>query len=155
MTRTLNEFKVLFSKREKEYNEETHNLVYEWGDVVIDEFSESPYAAKLPKVTLRYLYLISLFAEMAYNCHLTTPGNWTEAEIDDVCCYLIPRKLIAPKEAFKQLPKVLNHIFLWGQDVGIFSDTKLWCETLKECKKDIVTNAESPDTWGMAKSFFM
>lgn len=155
MTRSLMEFKTLFSKETGEYSDEMSSLVYEWGKAIQEEFLKSSHGAKMPKIAQRYLYLVSMFADLAYNYHHKTPGNWTESEIDDACCYLIPRKLIAPKEAFKQLPRILKMIFLWGEEIGIFNNTKPWCEVLDECKKDIVENAGDPSIWGLSKSILI
>lgn len=152
MTRSLMEFKMLFSKETEEYSDEMSSFVYDWSKAIQAEFLKSSHGAKMPKIAQRYLYLVSMFADLSYNYHQKTPGNWTESEIDDVCCYLIPRKLIAPKEAFKQLPRILKMIFLWGEEIGIFNNTKPWCEVLDECKKDIVENAEDPSIWGLSKS---
>ncbi len=155
MTRSLNDFTVLFSKRKgEEYSDEMVGLIFEWRELALKTFLETEHAYTLSKTALRHAYLISVFADLAYNYHLNLPGHWTEDTIEDVCCDLMPRKLMAGKEAFTQLPRILKKFFLWGESVGIFQGRAEWCEALADCKGAIVDNAETPSNWGMAKSLF-
>lgn len=138
MPQTLSEFKKLFAKDDEEYSDEVHNMVYEWRELVEDEFLKSTYAIKLPKASLKHVYLFAVFTEMIYNYHLKKPGYWTVDEIEDVCCDIMPRKLIAPKAGFKHLPRIFIAFFQWGEEIGIFHNTKPWCEKLIEIKSDIL-----------------
>lgn len=155
MTLTLMDYKSLFVNEEANYNHETNQQIYEWADLVQTEFLKSPNARRLSEDALNSLYLISLFAEIAYSYHLTKPGHWTELEVRDVCCHLIPQKLIAPIETFEQLPAIFEAIFLWGEEIGIFDGVENWCKILNKHKNDILNNAQIPGNWELSKSLIL
>ncbi len=155
MALTLIDYKVLFAKEEEKYSNQTNQSIYEWADLVQKEFLKSPQASKLSPEACQCVYLISLFAEMAYSYHLKKPGHWTEFEVRDICVQLIPQKLIASKETFEFLPDILEAIFLWGEELDIFQDTTSWCQALVASKKNIAINAAGPGHWDLAKSLIM
>lgn len=78
------------------------SLVYDLSKAIQAEFLKSSHGAKMPKIAQRYLYLVSMFADLAYNYHQKTSENWTESEIDDVCCYISVEEVIAMHDAFLQ-----------------------------------------------------
>ncbi|MBA3603797.1 MAG: hypothetical protein H0W50_09205 [Parachlamydiaceae bacterium] len=68
---------------------------------------------------------------MSYNCYYDLPGNWTHCGVVSICGDYIPRKLIAPKAAFQQLPRILNLFFEWADEKGIIKNAKDLQDALK------------------------
>jgi len=155
--KTLGELNKYFAsekaKNAGEYCDRISDLVNQWSSLMIEEMINDP-ECKLTKVGKNNIYVLEMFIEMAYSYHASLPGQWSTFVIEDVCTDVIPRKLIAGKETFAQLPRLLKQMFLWGKLRGYFNPATVdeWLQELDNCKMDICDNAANPHHWGMAKS---
>ncbi len=135
MTHTLNDLQAIFlkniDKTSEYFPDNISELVFAWIELAEDDFVNSPQGAKLSKAAKRYIYLIRMFCEMSYNCFYELPGNWTHYGVINVCGDYIPRKLIAPKAAFQQLPRILSLFFEWADEKGIIKNTEELQDGLK------------------------
>jgi hypothetical protein len=127
MKYTLKNLQIIFLKNinntSEDFPEDISELVSAWIELAEDEFVNSPQGAKLSKVAKKYIYLIRFFCERSYNFFYDLPGNWTYYGVLNVYADL-PRKLIAPKAAYQQFPRILNLFFEWAEERGVIKSAK-------------------------------
>lgn len=135
MTYTLRDLQSTFLKNinnpPEDFPDDISGFVYAWIKLAEVEFVNSPHGAKLSKAATKYIYLIRIFCDLSYNYSYELPGNWTHYGVVDICTDYIPRKLIAPKAAFQQLPRILNLFFEWAEEKGIIKNAKELQDGLK------------------------
>jgi len=97
-------------------------------------------------------FVISLFMEFMYNYEGVMPNGWTPENVEEVCLYTIPRKVVADDETFALFGDVLVQFFKFLGDQNYITNADALVTKVEKIKGKILTHSKDPSLHGMTKS---
>ena len=131
---------------------ETLDRVYDW----CVEFSKSKYFESLTEEQKeKSEFVIMSFAEYMYSYFGLRPEEWDADGLEECCLDILPRKVSASESYYRAIAPVLIAFFSFLGEKKLLRRTLPLIRRLEEIGEEIVTIANNPANWGMAKRFVM
>ena len=136
----------------REYPDDDESQHEEW----VEKFVDSSYFQQLTEAQKGdAAFAAHCLLDYSYNYIGLSPQEWNESSLEECCLEILPQKISAEADFFKNLGPVLLQFLPFLEEAGIISNAEELCAKVAEIKDDIPRAANNPANWSMAKSFLM
>ncbi|MGQ5711470.1 SEC-C metal-binding domain-containing protein [Desulforudis sp. DRI-14] len=140
----------------KEYSDsqknEIRNRVLAWAE----EFEKDQRYKSLTEAQKEESwFIIELFADLMYGYFLQEPSEWTATALEECCLDLLPRKVSADVDFYRNVEPVLTGFFGFLQSRDYISDASRLISRLKKVSNEMIERADNLAYWGPAKQLVM
>ncbi len=97
-------------------------------------------------------FVLSTFMSFMFNYGGVMPGQWTPSNVEEICLYFVPKKVVTDEETFEVYGDILIHFlnFIGGQNY--IDNAKKLINKVQKIKGKILKNSKDPRFFGMTKS---
>ncbi len=140
----------------EEYSESNRTKIVAEYRAWTKKFLPSAYSKELSQERIDEAdSIIESFVSYLYSFFTLTPKELDAETLEEMCLYILPRKVSSTISFFKAIVPVLTRFFSFLNDNGVIKEIGGLNKKLRLIQKDIVKNAENPQNWGMAKTLAM
>lgn len=151
-----NNNKDRYQDESEEYSDRKLNLILNKSNRWAEEFVKSNFSNNLNVKEKKHSeFIIECFFEYLYSYFLKTPEQVDRDDVEEICLYLLPRKVSEGEDFFKSMVPVLNNFFRFLENKSIIGNAKVLCTKLSILRKKIIKAAANLENWGVAKSLVM
>ena len=120
------------------------------------QFMASPAALSLSESMQQEAgFIVNFLLQYAWDYEGVSAEELDESTLREVLLEIFPRKITADRELFKYVIPVSQVFLGWLESQGILKDAKPLIRAIADWDKEIVSRADDPKNWGMAKGFSM
>lgn len=136
----------------EEEDAEHQLLVKQW----IEEFTTSHYFSQLTEYQQSVVdYVVESFSDLLYNYEDATLLDCTPHQVENICIYMVPKKITDDAIFFENYGDVLMSFFTFLAEKNYIEKAKVFAHRVAKIKKEIPKRAKDPSNWGMAKTIGM
>jgi hypothetical protein len=139
-----------------EFTEDELTAIHDRVEGWYNAFAKSPAFAALTESQQRKAGPIAnYFTEYSFRYLDLAPAEWNCDAVCECCIEILPRKVSAELSFFEAIAPVLGAFFRFLGEQSLHPKGHVLAESVEDIADDIVSNAEDPHNWGMAKILVM
>ena len=100
-------------------------------------------------------FITDMFATCMYNYEGVGPSQWDEDSLTSCCLNILPGKISAGEQFYKNVEPVLSQFFIFLDQKTVICNSMNLSKCLKRISRDMIEAAADPSNWGSAKTFAM
>ncbi len=141
-----------FQEEREDFSKEVFDKMLKKCDKWVEEFIQTDYFKNLTNEEKKYMdFIISSFFQYLYIYFLKTPEQIDEEDLEEMCLFILPRKITAEDSYFKAIVPVLTGFFKFLENKGIIHNANELNTKLNGMREKIMEEVRNPNNWGISK----